>query len=446
MDARVEDRQRPVEEKERPVPARSRGRRALWIAGGVAVAALIVFATWHVVTAPAPPPAGGGRFAGMPAQPVGVATVGRGDIWITLDALGTVTPLATVTVRTQIAGQLVEVGFQEGQMVKKGDFLAQVDPRPYQVALEQDEGQLARDQAALAQAQADLARDQQMLKQNAVSRQQVDDQAFLVQQDQGTVQSDQAQIDAQKLNLQYARITAPIDGRVGLRQVDPGNYVQTSDTSGIVVITQLQPISVVFSLPEDDLPQIQARLRAGAGLPVIAFDRSGTTQIATGTLSTLDNQIDTTTGTVRLRAAFDNADGALFPNQFVNARLLVDTLHDAVTVPVAAVQNGAPGAFVYLVDAGGTVSVRPIQTGPAEGGMVSVQDGLQPGDRVVVDGTDRLRDGAHVTVAGGDGAGQGVAPAVPADGQAGQQHHRQGTGEGQHRRRDNQTQQPQTNG
>ncbi|WP_051248894.1 MdtA/MuxA family multidrug efflux RND transporter periplasmic adaptor subunit [Inquilinus limosus] len=443
MDARVEDRQRPVEEKERPVPARSRGRRALWIAGGVAVAALIAVATWRVVTAPAPPPAGGGRFAGMPAQPVGVAMVGRGDIRIMLDALGTVTPLATVTVRTQIAGQLVEVGFQEGQMVKKGNFLAQIDPRPYQVALEQDEGQLARDQAALAQAQADLARDQQMLKQNAVSRQQVDDQAFLVQQDQGTVQSDQAQVDAQKLNLQYARITAPIDGRVGLRQVDPGNYVQTSDTNGIVVITQLQPISVVFSLPEDDLPQIQARLRAGASLPVIAFDRSGTTEIATGTLSTLDNQIDTTTGTVKLRAAFDNADGALFPNQFVNARLLVDTLHDAVTVPVAAVQNGAPGAFVYLVDAGGTVSVRPIRTGPAEGGMVSVQDGLQPGDRVVVDGTDRLRDGAHVTVAAGDGAGQGAAPA---DGQADQQHHRQGTGEGQHRRRDNQTQQPQTNG
>ncbi|MGK9169195.1 MdtA/MuxA family multidrug efflux RND transporter periplasmic adaptor subunit [Inquilinus limosus] len=438
MDARVEDRPRPVEEKERPVPARSRGRRGLWVAGGVAVAALIAFATWLVVTAPAPPPAGGGRFAGMPAQPVGVATVGRGDIPITLDALGTVTPLATVTVRTQIAGQLVEVGFQEGQMVKKGDFLAQVDPRPYQVALEQAQGQLVRDQAVLAQAQSSLARDQEMLKQNAVSRQQVDDQAFLVQQTQGTIQSDQAQIDTQKLNLAYARITAPIDGRVGLRQVDPGNYVQASDTNGIVVITQLQPISVVFSLPEDDLPQIQARLRAGASLPVIAFDRSGTTQIATGTLSTLDNQIDTTTGTVRLRAVFDNADGALFPNQFVNARLLVDTLHDAVTVPVAAVQNGAPGAFVYLVDAGGTVSVRPIKAGPAENGMVSVQDGLQPGYRVVVDGTDRLRDGAHVTVAGQDGA-----PAAPADAQAGQQHHRQGSGEGggQHRRRDNQTQQ-----
>ncbi|WP_225773028.1 MdtA/MuxA family multidrug efflux RND transporter periplasmic adaptor subunit [Inquilinus sp. Marseille-Q2685] len=444
MDARVEDRQRPGEEK-RPGPARRRGR-LVWGTLGLAAAALIAFATWRVVTAPGTPaPARGGRFADAAPQPVGVVTVGRGDIRITLDALGTVTPLATVTVKPQIAGQLTEVGFQEGQTVKQGDFLAQIDPRPYQVALEQDQGQLARDQAALAQAQSDLARDQQMLKQNAVSRQQVDDQAFLVQQDQGTIQSDQAQIDAQKLNLAYARIVSPVDGRVGLRQVDPGNYVQVGDA--LVIVTQLHPISVVFSLPEDALPQIQARLRAGASLPVIAFDRSGTTQIAAGTLSTLDNQIDTTTGTVKLRAGFDNADETLFPNQFVNARLLVDTRQDVVTVPVAAVQHGAPGAFVYLVGAGDTVAVRPIKTGPSDGGMVAVEDGLQPGDRVVVDGTDRLRDGAHVTVAGGDGAGQGAAPAAPADGQAGQQRHRQGPGEGggQHRRRNNQGQQPPAN-
>jgi multidrug efflux system membrane fusion protein len=448
MDARVEDRQRPVEQKDRPAPVRRRGR-LVWGGLGLVVAALIAAATWHVVTTPgsAPAPARGGRFAGPP-QPVGVVTVGRGDIRVTLDALGTVTPLATVTIKPQVAGQLTEVGFQEGQLVKKGDFLAQIDPRPYQVALEQDQGQLAKDQAALAQAQSDLARYQQMAKQNAVSRQQVDDQAFLVQQDQGTIQSDQAQIDAQKLNLDYAHIVSPVDGRVGLRQVDPGNYVQVGDA--LVIVTQLHPISVVFSLPEDDLPQIQARLRAGASLPVIAFDRSGTTQIATGTLSTLDNQIDTTTGTVKLRAGFDNADETLFPNQFVNARLLVDTQQNVVTVPVAAVQHGAPGAFVYLVGAGDTVAVRPIKTGASDGGMVAVEDGLQPGDRVVVDGTDRLRDGAHVTVAGQDGAaGQGVAPAAPADGQAGQPRHRQGTGDGggqgQHRRRDIQTQQAPAN-
>ncbi|MGL4961145.1 MAG: MdtA/MuxA family multidrug efflux RND transporter periplasmic adaptor subunit [Inquilinus sp.] len=442
MDARVEDRQRPVEQKDRP-----RRGRLVWGALGLVAAALIAVATWHVVTTPGTPaPARGGRFAG-PAQPVGVVTVGRGDIRITLDALGTVTPLATVTVKPQVAGQLTEVGFQEGQMVQKGDFLAQIDPRPYQVALEQDQGQLAKDQAALDQAQSDLARDQQMVKQNAISRQQVDDQAFLVQQDQGTIQSDQAQIDAQKLNLAYAHIVSPVDGRVGLRQVDPGNYVQVGDA--LIIVTQLHPISVVFALPEDDLPQIQARLHAGASLPVIAFDRSGTTQIATGTLSTLDNQIDTTTGTVKLRAGFDNADETLFPNQFVNARLLVETQQNAVTVPVAAVQHGAPGAFVYLVGSDDTVAVRPIKTGASDGGMVAVQDGLQPGDRVVVDGTDRLRDGAHVTVAGGDGAGQG-APAAPADGsgQAGQRRHRQGTdegGQGQHRRRDNQGQQPPAN-
>jgi multidrug efflux system membrane fusion protein len=440
MDARVEDRQRPVEEKK---PARRRGR-LVWGTLGLAAAVLIAAATWHVVTAPGAPPARGGRFADAPPQPVGVATVDKGDIRITLDALGTVTPLATVTLKPQIAGQLTEVGFQEGQVVKKGDFLAQIDPRPYQVALEQDQGQLAKDQAVLAQAQSDLARDQQMAKQNAISRQQVDDQAFLVQQDQGTIQSDQAQIDAQKLNLDYAHIISPVDGRVGLRQVDPGNYVQVGDA--LVIVTQLHPISVVFSLPEDDLPQIQARLRAGASLPVIAFDRSGTTRIATGTLSTLDNQIDTTTGTVKLRAGFDNADETLFPNQFVNARLLADTQQDVVTVPVAAVQHGAPGAFVYLVGAGDTVAVRPIRTGASDGGMVAVTDGLVPGDRVVVDGTDRLRDGAHVTVAGGNGAGQ-AAPAAPADG-SGQRRHRQGTdesGQGQHRRRDNQTQQPASN-
>jgi multidrug efflux system membrane fusion protein len=446
MDARVEDRDRQVADK--TAPPRRRWR-VLRVGVGLVVVALLAYGTWRVVTAPAAPPARTGRFADVAAQPVGVATVGKGDIRISFDALGTVTPLATVTVKPQISGQLIEVGFQEGQMVKKGDFLAQIDPRPYQVALEQDQGQLARDQAALNQAQSDLDRDQSMLKQNAVSRQQVDDQAFLVQQDQGTIQSDQAQIDAQKLNLDYCHIISPIDGRVGLRQVDPGNYVQTGDAAGLVVITQLHPISVIFTLPEDDLPQIQARLHGGATLPVTAFDRTGTKALATGTLSTLDNQIDTTTGTLKLRAAFDNADETLFPNQFVNARLLVDTLQDVVTVPNAAVQHGAPGAFVYLVGQDGTVQVRPITTGAVDGEMASVEKGLVPGDQVVVDGTDRLRDGAHVTIAAG-GTGNAAPAAAPADdgGQAGQRH-RQGQGQGQggqHRRRDGQTQQPPANG
>jgi multidrug efflux system membrane fusion protein len=446
MDARVEDRDRQVADK--AAPPRRRWR-VLRTGVGLVVVALLAYGTWRVVTAPAAAPARTGRFADVAAQPVGVATVGKGDIRISFDALGTVTPLATVTVKPQISGQLIEVGFQEGQMVKKGDFLAQIDPRPYQVALEQDQGQLARDQAALNQAQSDLDRDQSMLKQNAVSRQQVDDQAFLVQQDQGTIQSDQAQIDAQKLNLDYCHIISPIDGRVGLRQVDPGNYVQTGDAAGLVVITQLHPISVIFTLPEDDLPQIQARLHGGATLPVTAFDRTGTKALATGTLSTLDNQIDTTTGTLKLRAAFDNADETLFPNQFVNARLLVDTLKDVVTVPSAAVQHGAPGAFVYLVGQDGTVSVRPITTGAVDGEMASVEMGLAPGDQVVVDGTDRLRDGAHVTIAAG-GTGTAAPAAAPTDdsGQAGQRHRQgQGQGEGgQHRRRDGQTQQPPANG
>ena len=353
-----------------------------------------------------------------PPQAVGEAPVTRGDLPIVLNGLGTVTPLATVTVQTQINGTLVDVGFREGQMVKKGDFLAQIDPRPYQVALEQAQGTLAKDQALLKQAQADLVRFQTLNRQDSIARQQVDDQMYLVRQDQGIVQSDQAAVDVQKLNLVYCHITAPVDGRVGLRLVDPGNYVQTGSATGLVVITKLQPISVIFTLPEDDLGQIQKRLRAGATLPVTAWDRSNSEQIATGTLETIDNVVDVSTGTFKLRATFANTDDALFPSQFVNARLLVDTVTGATLVPNAAVQTGAPGTYVYLANPDNTVSVRKVKTGPTDGTNTVIQSGLNPGDKVVVDGADRLRDGAKVTV-----PQPGAAPGAPPP-QAPQRHRR----------------------
>jgi multidrug efflux system membrane fusion protein len=376
---------------------------------------------------------GGRRLIPETPQAVRTAPVVTGDLPLLLSGLGTVTPLATVTVKTQINGQLQSVGFTEGQIVKQGDFLAQIDPRPYQVALEQAKGTLAHDQGLLAQAKADLVRYQQLNRQDSISKQQVDDQVYLVQQYQGTVAADQGTVDSAQLNLVYCHIVAPVTGRVGLRQVDPGNYVQTSDANGLVVLTQLQPISVIFTLPEDDVPQVMKRLGAGASLPVEAYDRSNTTLIATGTLFTVDNQIDTTTGTVKLRANFDNADNSLFPSQFVNARLLVDTLHDTTIVPTAAVQRGAPGTYVYVVNPDDTVSVQPIKIGPAEADRTAVISGLKPGQHVVIDGADRLRDKAKVIVnngatnvrgAGPRAGGSGPTEASPATDEPQQQHHR----------------------
>jgi membrane fusion protein, multidrug efflux system len=344
-------------------------------------------------------PVPGGRAVSGGPVPVGVATAQKGDMPVTLSGLGTVTPLATVTVKTQINGYLMSVGFQEGQHVKKGDFLAQIDPRPYQVALEQAEGQLAKDQALLKNARLDLQRYNTLVAQNSIARQTRDTQTSLVSQYQATIVSDKAQIDAQKLNLIYCHITSPVTGRVGLRQVDPGNYVQTSDANGIVVVTQLQPISVIFTLPEDNLPQVLQQYHAGTMLQATAYDRTGTIKIATGKLETIDNQIDTTTGTVKLRAVFDNSDEALFPNQFVNIKLLVQTLHDAVLVPSSAIQRGAPGTFVYLVKPGDRVAMQKVEAGPTDGVHVVIRSGLQFGDRVVDDGADRLKDGAKVTIA-----------------------------------------------
>lgn len=343
----------------------------------------------------------GRRFnQGMQAgpQPVRAATVARGDIRIRLSALGTVTPLATVTVRSQINGQLTEIGFREGQMVKKGDFLVEVDPRPYQVALEQAQGQLAKDQALLKQAQADLAR-YRPLAPKLIPAQQLQDQEFLADQYQGAVQSDQAAVDSAKLNLTYCHVTAPVSGRIGLRQVDVGNYVTTSDANGIVVITELDPISVVFNLPEDNIPRILQRLGSGARLPVTLYDRTNTSQIAAGSLTAVDNQINTSTGTAALRALFGNAGEKLFPNQFVNVDLLVDTLHDVTVVPNEAIQRGVPGTFVYRINDDGTVSVRTVTLGPQDGDRVQILSGLQPGDQVVIDGADQLKEGAKVSVA-----------------------------------------------
>ena len=349
--------------------------------------------------------------AGLPPQPVAVSEVKNGTIPIELNALGTVTSLATVTVRPQISGQLTQIGFKEGQEVKKGDFLAQIDDRAYRATLDQLQGQLARDQALLADAKRILDR---YLKLNsaAVTQQQIDTQKATVQSQEGTVQSDQAQIDAAKVNIAYCHIVSPVDGRVGLRQVDVGNYVTPSDTNGIVVITQIHPISVIFSIPENDLSKVTDQIRAGQTLPVTLYGRDDQHKIATGTLQTVDNQIDTTTGTVKLRADFDNQDEALFPNQFVNVQLLVRTLSDIPVVSNAAIQHGAPGTYVYVVNADDTVSVRTIKTGASDANVTQVVSGLTLGDKVVVDGVDRLKEGAKVSIPAAGGAPKPAATAA----------------------------------
>jgi membrane fusion protein, multidrug efflux system len=356
------------------------------------------------------PSSGGSRFS-QGAQSIGVASVGQGDIRVVLNALGTVTPIATINVQTQIDGQIMAVPFTEGQIVNKGDTLAQIDDRPYRLQQAQYEGQLARDQGVLAQAQVDLARYQKLAEQNSIARQQYEDQIYIVQQNEGTVKLDQAQIDQQKLNIVYCHIVSPVTGRVGIRLVDPGNYVQASTSTLITVVTQMQPITVIFPIPEDELPNVMPQLSAGTALQVAAYDRANVKLLATGRVIALDSQIDTTTGTVKVRAQFDNSDNALFPNQFVNAQLLLNTLHSVITVPTAAIQRGAPGTYVYVVNGDSTVSVRPVKVGSTDGAMTEVNSGLSVGERVVIDGTDRLRDGAHVTVPGASGQPPGGAAA-----------------------------------
>jgi multidrug efflux system membrane fusion protein len=370
------------------------GKRTLWILLGLVVLGLVI---WRVI--PSAQKDTGGRFGGAGgAQAVGVANATSGDMAITLNALGTVTPLATVTVRPQVGGMILKFYFTEGQTVKAGDPLAQIDPRPFQAALDQAKGQLERDRASLNNAIIDLGRQKGLLAANATSKQAYATQAALVQQDQGVVHSDEANVQAAAINLGYTKITSPVDGRVGLRQVDIGNTVSAGQTNGIVVVTQLQPITVLFSLPEDNIGDVMARVNGGAKLTVYAYDRGQTALLATGTLETVDNQIDITTGTVKARAQFDNSKGELFPNQFVNVKLLVDTLHDQTLIPVAAVQRGSDGNFVFVVQPDKTVAQRAITIGPADATHVSVLKGLKPGDTVVVDGADRLRDGSEVTL------------------------------------------------
>ncbi|MEP9365955.1 MdtA/MuxA family multidrug efflux RND transporter periplasmic adaptor subunit [Xanthobacter sp. VNH20] len=341
-------------------------------------------------------PGGRNGLAGMPV-PVATALAQTGSMPVTLTALGTVTPLTTVTVKTQISGRLINLFFTEGQEIQAGAPLAEVDPRPYEAALKQAQGQLARDQAQLKNAQLDLNRYSQLVAKNAASQQQVDTQQALVQQYQGTVEMDEAQVRTAELNLEYCHITAPVTGRVGLRQVDRGNYVQAGDSTGIAVITQIKPITVLFSLPEDKVPQVLKRLNSGADLPVVVYDRNRRAALATGKLVTIDNQVDVTTGTVKLKAQFDNADEALFPSQFVNVDLLVDTLTNVTVIPSAAVQRGAPGTYVYLVQPDNTVSVRKVTLGPSDASRIVVTQGLAPGDKVVVDGADKLREGAKIS-------------------------------------------------
>ncbi|RQZ38586.1 multidrug transporter subunit MdtA [Burkholderia sp. Bp9090] len=412
----MDNQQKPTPPSKDPAsPVARRPRRTLVI-GSLAVVVIGGLLWWHpwnrtqadaqaAASAASGASAGGGhRGRGGPAamanvpQPVSVATATQGEMPIVLSALGTVTPLASVTVKTQLSGYLQSVAFQEGQIVRKGDLLAQIDPRPYQVALENAEGTHARDSALLATARLDLKRYQTLLSQDSIASQTVDTQASLVKQYEGTVKTDQAAIDSAKLNLAYARITAPVSGRVGLRQVDPGNYVTPGDTNGIVVITQLQPMSVIFTTSEDNLPQIVKQVNAGRKLSVTAYNRNNTVPLETGSLATLDNQIDTSTGTVKLRATFDNKEGLLFPNQFVNARLLVDVMRDATIVPTAAVLTGSIGQFVYIVKPDNTVTVRKVTIGPVDGERTSIVSGVALGERVVTDGSDRLREGAKITI------------------------------------------------
>jgi multidrug efflux system membrane fusion protein len=365
--------------------------RGLVIAGA---AGLVLLFVWiHRLRATEGPPA-------APERPVPVAAepARTGDVAVHLDGIGTVTPRAAVTVRTRVDGELVAVHFREGQDVARGDLLAEIDPRPFEVQLTQAEGQLARDQAVLANAKVDLKRYQALAKDDAIPTQQRDTQEALVRQAEAALAVDRGQIDAAQLNLVYSRVTSPVDGRIGLRLVDPGNIVHASDAGGLAVVTQLRPIDVVFTIPEDALPAVLAKVRAGERPAVDALDREGSQRLASGTLLTLDNTIDPATGTVRLKAEFPNDDEALFPNQFVNARLELDVHHGATLVPEAAVQRGTQGTFVWVVTDDGTVDMRSVTIGVSEGAVASIDAGISAGERVVVEGAEGLRVGSRVTL------------------------------------------------
>ena len=383
-----------------------------WIWLIVAVLILGGLAWWQLRGATPAAKAGGDPASAARAVLVSTAAAHQGDIGIYLNALGTVTPVYTVTVTSRVQGEITNVYYNEGQMVQKGDPLIEIDPRPYQASLTQVEGQLAHDTAVLNEAKIDLERYQQAFNRNAIAKQQLDDQQQVVLQDEGTVKNDEGQLANAKVNLAYTHITAPIAGRVGLRLIDPGNNVQANSATALVVITQLQPITVIFSIAEDHLSQIQEQLRKGKKLPVDAFDRAGNTKLASGTLLTLDNVIDATTGTLKLKAIFDNRDGALFANQFVNVKLLVDTQHNVTLIPAPAIQRSAQGAFVYVIITDQTASMRTITPGTTDGSVTAVQ-GLEPQEVVAINGFDKLQDGAKVTIrkpTSGAGGGSGQQP------------------------------------
>jgi multidrug efflux system membrane fusion protein len=408
------ERRSPAEAVEQPALTRPgpRSRHWPWLLAGVALA-VAALAAWYWFghgASDAVKASGKGDAASRP-MPVVAAPARKGNIDVYIDALGTVTPLNNVVVHTRVDGQLMSVAFREGQNVKAGDLLAQIDPRPFEVMLTQANGQMARDQAQLKNAQVDLERYQTLLSQDSISRQQVDTQAALVRQFQGAVESDKGAIDNARLQITYARITAPISGRVGLRQVDPGNIVHAGDSNGLVTITQVQPVTVIYPVPEDNVPRIVMRMQSTQSVAVDAFDRSGKTRLATGKLLTIDNQIDTTTGTVKVKAEFPNTDSALFPNQFVNVRMVVETHEDSTLVPTAAIQRGAPGTFVFLVKEDKTVAVTSVQLGAVSGETTEVSKGLAPGNLVVVDGADKLRDGSSVELI--DAAARATQQAAP---------------------------------
>ncbi len=419
-----------------------------WLFGLLILVLLMAAALyWRAQHAPVqheagPPEKGrahGGRPGGNPMRPgfgpssgptpVRVAQATVGDFPVYYKALGTVTATNTISVRSRVAGELVKVAFQEGQMVKAGDLLAVIDPRPYEIALQQAQGTLAQDQAQLKNAQMDLQRYKALFAQDSIAKQTLDTSVALVGQYQGTLLTDQANVNNAKLNLEFTQIRAPISGRVGLRQLDVGNLVAANDTTALAVITQVQPISVIFTLPETTLDPVLARVRGGATLPVEAWDRGDRAQQATGVLHSIDNQIDTTTGTLKFKAYFDNKDLALFPNQFVNVHLLSDTLRNVVLAPSAAVQFGTNGTFVYVMDGNDKVRIRPLKIGASDGNVTVIEDGLAKGDRVVLEGTDRLRDGSSVEVVNDPGQ----QPATPGEHLKGEHHRGQDQAANGHR-------------